>query len=87
MGSTANSGADKRKFGQTVVSDTHVANPCFYLVVGSDPEIQDTSKNMFCVNLSSTAPSVRWTESAARHFSAASSLNRRLFLVTAFLRY
>ena len=46
-GSTANCGADKGYFGQTVVSDTHVANLRFYLVVGSDLEIQDTSEICF----------------------------------------
>ena len=62
------------------------SNPRFYLIVGLDPELQDTSRVMFCDNLPSTAPSVRGTESAARHYSAASRLNRRSTLVTALLR-
>ena len=68
MGSTANSGAEQgEQVGQTVVSDTHVANPRLYLVVGSGPGLQDTSRVVFCDNLPSAAPSARWTESAARH--------------------
>ena len=45
-----------RGSGQTVFSDTHVANPRLFLVVGSNPELQDTS---FWDHLPSAAPSVR----------------------------
>ena len=46
------------------------SKPCLCPVVGSGPWLQDTS---FCDHLPSAAPSVRWTEGAARHFSAAST--------------
>ena len=41
--------------------------------------LQDTSRVMFCGNLPSTAPSVRWTESAARHCSDLDSIGGLLF--------
>ena len=69
---TAKSGVEEKCFGQTVFSDTHVANLRLCLV-GSDPWHQDTS---FCDHLPSAAPSVRYTEGAARHFSAASNHNQ-----------
>ena len=59
MGSTANSGAVQgEQVGQTVVSETHVANLRLYLVVGLCPGLQDTSRvgqsnnltvELFCV--------------------------------------
>ena len=52
-------------------------------VVGSNPGLQDTS---FCDHLPSAAPSVHWTEGAARHSSTASNLDWWSILVTALLR-
>ena len=51
--------------------------------MSSGPWLQDTS---FCDHFPSAAPSVRWTEGAARHFSTASNLNQWSILVTALLR-
>ena len=50
------------------------------------PWFQDTSHVVFCDNLPSAAPSVRCTEGAVRHFSAASNLEQWSILVTALLR-
>ena len=69
----------------TVVSHTR----CKFLLLAYanfSPGFQDTSHVVFCDNLPLAAPSVRETERAARHFSAASRLNRWSVLVTALLR-
>ena len=49
-----------KQSGQTIVPIHTLQIPASF------SGFQDTSKAMFCVNLLSTAPSVRWTESAAR---------------------
>ena len=66
MGSTANFGAVQ---GEQIgnATDTHTLQPPPLVVVGSGPWLQDISKVVSCDNLPSAAPSVRWTESAARH--------------------
>ena len=66
MGSTANFGAVQ---GEQIsnATDTHFASPASVLLWVRVLGFKTYQESCFCDNLPSAAPSVRWTEGAARH--------------------